>query len=257
MTVFAETELFDACRVLFSNEVQVSRDFLFYIQPSGVKTAYRKKARETHPDLLIDAPPEEYERQNELFRDVNQAYKLLDLFANSPSKRLWPTADSRTGFGAGCQPSTGSGQHSQENYTDGEGQDQQSSILLPRRYLETGLFLYYRGVISYDEMIEALVWQRRQRPIIGNIAENWGWLKSGDIQAINRFHGRRGRFGARAVQMGYLTTFQVQVLLRHQRHAQKRFGQYFVEQGRLTRSEIDAYIREQLLHNSKFNNSRR
>ncbi len=101
-------------------------------------------------------------------------------------------------------------------------------------------------------MIEALVWQRRQRPILGTLAERWGWLKAHDVQAINRMTGRRGRFGARAVELGYLTSFQVQVLLRHQRQLQKRFGQYFVEQGMLSLDQIDAYIREQKQHNFRY-----
>lgn len=261
MSLFAETELLDACRVLFSTEVQINRDFLYYIQPSGVKSAYRQKAKETHPDCLIGAAPDEYERQTELFRDVSQAYQLLDSFSCNEQKKLWFAADCRTNFsGQDDQQSTNSQESSSSTstcYRATNSEPKQSSFELPKRHLETGLFLYYRGVISYPEMIEALVWQRRQRPIIGSLAENWGWLKAGDVQTINRFCGRRGRFGTRAVELGYLTSFQVQVLLRHQRQLQKRFGQYFVEQGMFSTTEIESYIREQGQHNRCYRSVRR
>ena len=260
MSLFAESELLDACRVLFSTEVQINRDFLYYIQPSGVKSAYLQKAKETHPDCLIGAAPDEYERQTELFRDVSQAYQLLDSFSSEERKKLRFSADWRTSFDQqGYQKPTAGQKYSRPsstNYHSTRPESAPSPLELPKRHLETGLFLYYRGVISYAEMIEALVWQRRQRPIIGTLAENWGWLKAGDVQAINRFHGRRGRFGTRAVELGYLTAFQVQVLLRHQRQLQKRFGQYFVEQGMVSFGEIEAYIREQEQHNRRYRSQR-
>lgn len=249
MSLFAESELLDACRVLFGSELQLSRDFLFYMQPGGIKSAYRQRAKETHPDRLVDAQPHEYERQTELFRDVSQAYQLLDAFSSDPHKCLWPVADRATRFDPAATKSgpTPPPQQPSESHAA-----EDSPFELPRRHLETGLYLYYRGLISYPEMIEALVWQRRQRPVIGTLAERWGWLKDGDVAMINRYHGRRGRFGARAVELGYLTPFQVQVLLRYQRQMQKPFGQYFVEQGMMTDAEIEAYIRQQQQHNAHF-----
>ncbi len=250
MPVFAETELLDACRVLFSGDVQINRDFLYYLQPSGIKSAYRKKAKETHPDCFAGVDPDEHERLSELFRDVSQAYKMLDTFSSDNQRKLWSPADWSTNYCASRARNSGYEYGARAGCAD--ARQEHSPLELPKRHLEAGLYLYYRGVISYAEMIEALVWQRRQRPIIGNIAESWGWLKSVDVQAVNRYHGRRGRFGARAVALGFLTPFQVQVLLRHQRQAQKLFGQFFVEQGRLTRAEVEAHIRGQRQHNSHY-----
>ena len=50
--VAAEQELYRACRIIFGPDLTVSREFLEYIQSSGVKSAFRKKAMETHPDRL-------------------------------------------------------------------------------------------------------------------------------------------------------------------------------------------------------------
>ncbi len=258
MAVFAETELLDACRVLFSAEVQINRAFLHYIQPGGVKSAYRQKAKETHPDRFVGADSQQHEQQTELFRHVSQAYQLLDSFSNADQRIIHAPADWRTSYASkststdNCRNGSQYANSNPYGSADASSNCGDSPYELPKRHLETGLYLYYRGVITYAEMIEALVWQRRQRPILGSIAESWGWLKTADVQRINRFHGKRGRFGARAVNLGYLTPFQVQVLLRHQRHAQQLFGQYFVESGRLSLGEIEAYVREQQRHNSRY-----
>ena len=243
MPLFAENELLDACRVLFGSGVHLTRDFLFYMQPCGVKTAFRQKAKEVHPDMHAYASTEEYSRQTELFRDVNEAYRLLERFTSSADKRLWTPADCNTSF------------TSPPSYkTHQEEPDFSSSIELPRRYLEAGMYLYHRGVITYPELIEALVWQRRQRPIIGDLAQRWGWMQAEDVQSIKGQRSVRGRFGARAVHLGYLTRFQVQVLLRYQQRCQQPFAQFFVEQGILSAAEVERYMREQTRHNARYKN---
>ncbi len=77
--VFAEQELFNACRVLFGSETQVTRGFLEYLQVSGIKSAYRKKALETHPDRRIKGRNGRgsCERGHDLFHAVQQAYENL------------------------------------------------------------------------------------------------------------------------------------------------------------------------------------
>ncbi|MCA1796114.1 MAG: J domain-containing protein [Desulfuromonadaceae bacterium] len=245
MSLFAESELLDACRVLFGTEVQLNRDFLFYMQPGGVKSAFRQKAKQMHPDMHTAAPADVYERQTELFRDVNEAYKLLDRFTASEQKRLWTPADRETSFRYNPHQSAS------------EDPEEHEEFALPKRYLEAGLYLYHRGVITYAEMIEALVWQRRQRPVIGDLARRWGWLGDADVDALNRQRTFRGRFGARAVHHGYLTPFQVQVLLRYQQRCQQPFAQYFVEQGLLSAAEVEHFMRQQARHNFKFSKRKR
>ena len=48
-----ETELINACRILFGTHVEVTPEFLRYIQPDGIKNAYRSRARECHPDSYL------------------------------------------------------------------------------------------------------------------------------------------------------------------------------------------------------------
>lgn len=85
--MLAEKDLYRACEVIFGSELDLSRDFLEYLQLSGVKSAYRKRALETHPDrcaALADATTAsdavraaDELKNGVLFHDVRQAYENL------------------------------------------------------------------------------------------------------------------------------------------------------------------------------------
>ena len=68
-----------ACKILFGAEVRVSSDFLNYIKPSGLKTAYRRRALETHPDVCPSS--------GEDFKSVLDAYQLLLEIVGNPAER--------------------------------------------------------------------------------------------------------------------------------------------------------------------------
>ncbi len=82
------------------------------------------------------------------------------------------------------------------------------------------MFSYYQGKVSYRQLIEALVWQRRQRPTLGALAQKWGWLSEAKINQILQHRGRAVRFGKKAIELGYLRPHQVDALLQHQRSLQ-------------------------------------
>ena len=74
--VFAEQDLHNACQVLFGADIAVSRGFLDYLQLSGLKSAYRKKALETHPDSLNNESLLNG-KNCDLFMAVQQAYERI------------------------------------------------------------------------------------------------------------------------------------------------------------------------------------
>ncbi len=253
MSVITETEVVQACQKLFGEDVDISRDFLFYsIQPSGVKSAYRKKAKETHPDLFAADPAHVQQKQTELFREIIRAYDVLTLFFEQREKGVW-----RPGGMAGRpwvgRRSTPARQKpaAAENSSGRSADDIYYRGPVPNRRLQFGQYLYYRGKITFGELIQAIVWQRKQRPTIGDIAVQWGMLDSAGIDRIFSVCGRPRLFGEKAVELGILSVFQVNTLLLYQRSLQDRLGRYFVEKNVLSYSEIERMAGELKEHNAR------
>ena len=73
----SHSELFRSCQILFGSELQVSGEFLDYLEVGGVKSAYRKRAMETHPDRQSDKDPLVQRENTALFSSVRDAYENL------------------------------------------------------------------------------------------------------------------------------------------------------------------------------------
>jgi hypothetical protein len=104
-------------------------------------------------------------------------------------------------------------------------------------------FLYYSGRVGWRDFVEAIAWQRRQRPAVGRIAVDFGFLARGDIPEIlerrRRERALHEPFGQFAVRSGYLTPFQLLALLGQQLRLQRPIGRYFVESGLAGDGELD------------------
>jgi hypothetical protein len=201
-----EHEVLEACQLLFGGKILVSREFLFYLQPAGAKTAYRRRAKETHPDLHAAKDPQGFRRQAETFREVTRAYKLVSLFLRERERQLqqpWRASSDQHRRADTAAP-TAAGSSSGPPPT---------SVAVPSRVLEIGLFLYYRKVVSSRLLAEAILWQRRQRAAFGEVARYWGWLTEADLERIGATRIPFSRFGERAVHLGLLTPLQVRTLL--------------------------------------------
>lgn len=238
--IVSYSELFDACRILFGPDIDLSVDFLHYLHYDGVKAAFRRKAKETHPDLSLFVSPHNQSHNAEHFRRANEAYELLGHFVRNRRsivrKGRTVNADS-----AGRE----------KRHRAGDGMYHQGGV--PCRPLPLGRYLYYHGVIPYRTLLDALTWQRRSRATIGSIAREWGWLSPSDVETVltNR-HG--GKFGEKAVLSGLLNAFQVKMLLLHQKSLCQRIGHYFVQQNILSRQQMEMLARDQFRHNMRFGN---
>ena len=109
-----------------------------------------------------------------------------------------------------------------------------------------GRFLLARGHITLQQLIDAVRWQRAQRPPVGRIAINWGILSATQVYEILSHKNPEDRFCDVAVRRGYMTGFQRLAVLGRQREMQKPIGSYFVEQGILSREEIEGLAAEAL-----------
>ncbi|MGK2943244.1 MAG: J domain-containing protein [Desulfuromonadales bacterium] len=240
----SEAALFNACRTLFGKEINLSREFLNYLQPSGARTAFRNQAKAHHPDAHATSSAQIRKQQTERFREIRQAYDLVIDFLEKRHGNRQTIANAKP-----SQTTSHRGHSSTRRRAQQKPQPRPSSI--PAILLEFGMFSYYQGRVSYRQLIEALVWQRRQRPMLGVIAQNWGWLSGAKVAQIMGHRGHSLRFGKKAVELGYLKPHQVEALLHYQRSLQQRIGQYFIEKGLLTEAVADQISQSLKIHNDQ------
>ncbi len=238
--LYAETstELIHACRILFAHEIGFDFDFLKALDPSGLKVAYRKKALETHPDRSKTLGRTE-EEMNCLFKEVSSAYEILSPFVagkNVPDRPTRVNGQKRK-----KQPSRPPEKNSFQNrYCHGA---------IPARELKIGQFLYYSGRISWRILISAIAWQKRQRPLFGQIAMQWNILSSDDIVKILKEKTYNEKFGEYALRKCYFTPFQHMAVMGRQRKLQPLICGYFIREGILTPEEIEELVMSVSDHN--------
>ena len=244
MPLQSDTALLNACRTLFGKEISLSLEFLNHLQPSSARTAFRSQAKAHHPDAHANSSSQIHRQQTEHFREICQAYDLIiDFLAKRHHNRQASPKANPSQAPSHCSR-TSARQHTQER-------PHALSSSVPAIPLEFGMFAYYQGRVSYQQLIEALVWQRRQRPMLGAIAQKWGWLSDAKVTQILAHRGRAVRFGNRAIEIGYLEAHQLEELLQHQRSLQKRIGEYFIEKGLLTEEEAEQISQGLKAHNGQ------
>jgi hypothetical protein len=226
--ILPEKQLLHSCRILFGPEVQISQQFLGYLQPAGVKTAYRKLAMETHPDRAHHIGVDETILE-ERFKEVNRAYEQIFSYVREPDRYILTMPPGS--FYRPDRPAAGPPAAQHHHFYKGE---------IPSRRIFIGQFLYYSGVISMRQMWGAVGWQKIQRPRLGDIACQLRWLTPLDIRNILRYHYRGELFGEFALRTGLLSFYQLLVLLGRQKRLQPRIGDYFIERGILLPKKLDA-----------------
>jgi hypothetical protein len=239
-----------------------------------LKATYRRRALETHPDRAraLGRPERELARE---FRAVADAYRVLSALravragpaprrpsgppppaaraARAPSPRSARAARPEAARAATAAPEAAPAARPTGAPRVRVGVRPED---LPRRRLRFAEYLYYSGRVRWTELVEAIAWQRAQRPPIGKIAVELGFLRPDDVGVIlerRRLAGANAtRFGDWAVRIGYLTPSQVLVAVGHQLRYQRPIGQYFVDRGVLEPDEIDGIRRQVLRHNTRF-----
>ncbi|HTF99933.1 MAG TPA: J domain-containing protein [Nitrospirota bacterium] len=248
--MITESDVIAACRTIFGNQVTINRNFLItYLRPSCVKSAYRKLAKENHPDLFTKDPVHVQEKQTALFRDILAAYVTLNLFFRQ-REQISSSLDEST------KPERTPAYHRTSDSLRQSHSGTYYTGMIPKRILHIGQYLYYRGEISFSTMLNALICQRKQRPSVGDIALQWGWL---DAVGLGKILGVRNRpilFGEKAVLLHLLSAFQVNTILSYQRSHQARLGDFFVQQNILSADQIDNLVQDLKDHNAAVHASR-
>jgi len=242
MDAVCSTELFDACDLLFGPGIHVSRNWLNYLQPSGLKAAYRKKALETHPDRARVLGQDRGQLE-ESFQQINRAYEKLNAALSSGTKVFVPTPKPARQKTREQTRSSARTEKRSEYFFSGH---------MPARKLLIGQFLFYSGLISWNSYIRSIIWQRKQRPAVGRIAREWGMLSENEIKTILIRKDAREKFGDSAVRRGFLNVFQLYAILGKQRRLQTPIGEYFIQRQFLNRFEVTRMVTRQTRHNSQF-----
>jgi hypothetical protein len=245
MHEFTAKELLSACRILFGTDVVITRDFLWYLQMEGAKSAYWSRAKESHPDAHPDAAITEQIALGNEFGRVTESYQLLcsfmkyreqtkcapnDFFAN------WHRKEKET--------------HRWSKYKSNNTSELFHNGTVPNIEVKIGRYLYFCGVTSFQSIIKALSWQREQRPSIGALARQWGWLDDKMIRTILSTRHIPGLFGERALAMGVLTIRQQNKLVFYQQSLHQRLGRYFILNGIVNEKEMEVLARERVIHNN-------
>lgn len=251
--------LLQACRLLFGEDVVISEDFLDYLQLGGLKSAFRKRARETHPDRQ----PLPAFNGVEAFFAVQQAYQILAAYidqrehgapctddpndseppsSTTPDGEQWPPSLQTIGPIILDSPHRPKSTHASI--------DRLYQGPLPERPLLFGHFLYYCGLTTWRTITTVLVQQQRQRPRCGELGTRFGMLQPADIARILGSKSPQQPFGEVAMALGLLNKQQLQTLLRQQQRQQKKFGTILVEQRLITSEELSFLLRLFSRHNS-------
>jgi len=255
--VSTRTDLFNACSVLFGTEAAVSADFLKYLKVPGLKAAYRKRAFETHPDRAA-ALAEPASSLEERFKEVTLAYQRLSTFVESPWKySLRNYAFPRTAkpYSSGRKRRTHDQRSPGNNYRHSRPHGLKEHFWqgnIPKTRLFLGRYLYYSRIISMRSLIEAIVWQKRQRPMVGSIAVQWDWLTQDDIRSILTIRNPGEKFCECALRCGHISSYQQSLLLVKQQMLQPRIGNYFINQNIVTPQEMEYIVDQLRLHNRKY-----
>ena len=255
-TELSTSQLYDACHVLFGSEIDVSVDFLRYLKIPGLKAVYRRKALETHPDraIALALPSGTLEEQ---FKKINSAYQELHDYLENPLRFQFNDGFRKRPNQPSQKMHSWSGARSRQTDARPEGYRRQFyKGTVPKRALLFGQYIYYYGYIAYRQLIDAIIWQRIQRPLIGNIAVRWKWLYEDDVREILKQRLLGEKFGESALRGGYLTPEELRIILGRQRILQPRIGKYFVERRILTSSLVEKMAEGFRHHNRQYKSGR-
>lgn len=245
----------------------------YRIGMEALKKEFRKKAMRFHPDraTLLGVNRGLLE---EKFKEITDAYGILkaavaddDLIVRSPLRPAGQDSGSirRENFSRtsppDAPPHTGKTSHphakAERNATSTnagpfEQRHRRSFFFkgpLPRRKLRLGEYLFYKRVITWHTLIQAIVWQHRVRPRLGQIALDLNYMDASAIHTILKYKHFKEPFGRAAVRLGFLNDYRRYVLLGRQRSFNLPLGKFFMDAQILDQASMEEHLLENRLHN--------
>lgn len=222
-----EAESSNAIRVLTKETLNVS---------------FRRRAMMFHPDradqLGIDPG-----QLNELFKRFHGAYRLLGRLIDGEIEPSGPTSNAEKA--AAAKPDANPAEPFQQRpRTANSGEKTRYSGPLPQKPLRFVQYLYYSGLIDWQTMIDAITWQSKVRPRIGEIGRNYRFLDHGKIIEVIKRRRTGEFFGNVALRSGFITRPQLLTMIGKQKNLNLPIGRYFVENSLFERDELTTLIRK-------------
>lgn len=239
-------------RVVIGRAVMLDRLDPSLLDAAELKRAYYRRAKELHPDraagLGLDA-----EVLTERFRELQNSWETLaELQAAGRLGAMLRTARQGQSSSPDRGAFSGWGPKSPSSAAPGETPRSNPGNRAPRIpsiRLRLAEWLYYCGTITFETLVDALVWQYAERPRVGSIAVSLDLMDEGSVAAVMSLRRRGEPFCDAAVRLGYLEPYGRSVILGRQRLMNRPIGSYFVEEGFLSPQGLEESLRNLWAHN--------
>jgi CheY-specific phosphatase CheX len=121
-----------------------------------------------------------------------------------------------------------------------------------------GHYLLNKGIVTPEQLTEALEYQRSVHLKLGVIAINAGYMVPSQVEQIHSMQKRVDkRFGELAIEQGYITEAQLNELLSTQKQGHLMLGQALIDKNFLTmeqlQSALNNYKKENGMSTRQFN----
>ncbi|MCP1143497.1 hypothetical protein MKZ01_01920 [Lysinibacillus endophyticus] len=114
-----------------------------------------------------------------------------------------------------------------------------------------GHYLLNRGLITREQLADALEYQKTVHVKFGVIAVDEGFMTTAQVEEVHEKQRQMDkRFGEIAVELGYLTESQVEALISHQKQSHLYLAQALVDREYMTIDEFGAALNEYKKENS-------
>ncbi|MFW6288652.1 MAG: hypothetical protein ACOC2Q_02625 [Spirochaetota bacterium] len=269
----------NALRIVFGDESPYASGVatLATLTQRELAIRFRARAMELHPDRA-GTIGESSEVLEHAFKRLHGAYRVLSRLLEDESLRnhVLDAARRQPGATAGgglwtpgmrssarepaerrqAEPRR-SDRKQADRPSDSSGVGRYFGGRIPTGELRFAQFLYYNRVIDWKTMIDAVTWQYRVRPKVGEIGRSYHFLDFDSVTRVLRSSPRGELFGDTAMKLGLLDRRQLSVVLGKQHQLNYPIGRYFLENDILSRPEIDHLLAQNRRHNMKARSTRR
>ncbi len=215
-----------------------------------LNVSFRRRAMMFHPDradqLGIDPG-----QLNELFKRFHGAYRLLGRLIDGDIVPFGSTSGEANPAPPGAEKHAAA-PFQQRPRAANSGEKTRYSGPLPQKPLRFVQYLYYSGLIDWQTMIDAITWQSKVRPRIGEIGRNYRFLDHGKIIEVIKRRRTGEFFGNVALRSGFITRPQLLTMIGKQKNLDLPIGRYFVEHDLFERDELATLIHENNERNAWF-----